>query len=90
MDWTEILVALIGGIVTICTGYIGIGQVKHNRHHETDRAVAKSAAKLLLATADLAEYSAIAHQTGHANGELAGLRQQLRDAEQEFNLALIK
>jgi hypothetical protein len=90
MDWTQIITALIGGIVTVSCAVSTSQLKKHNQHHDTDREITIAAGKVRSATARLSEYTALALKNGKANGELDALRRNLRDAEDVYEASLMR
>ncbi|MDR0884690.1 MAG: hypothetical protein LBN05_08850 [Oscillospiraceae bacterium] len=99
MDWTEILVAVIGAAVAILQAY-------HARQHQQDKKeqerreqqakkeqerrerIQRAKGKKDVCLSKLSLYTAHAVRDGHANGELEKIEREYRDALNEYLLAL--
>jgi multidrug resistance efflux pump len=94
MEWLDILKivlpSLIAGVAAVRVAKIGRQNAEHSAQHEREREITAARAALLIASAELTEYNALALKNGHANGELDTLRHNLREAETALKLALLR
>jgi len=89
MDYTQIILAIIGMVSTVIAGYFAAIIKRHNDKHDRSEVIRLKEIAVQNAVYDMVEYTAIALKNGHANGELYKLREELRKARNEYKMALL-